>query len=298
MGSIDTPLSSYKRIADSVMGVLVLYKIPLSDSLTFTSLSKSLKSIQVHMDLVIYDNSPKPMVQNIDIHQLSEWRIHYMHDSQNPGVSKAYNEGAKLGSRLNKKWILLLDQDTTFPQDSLLFYFEGVKISQNHKMFSPYLFQKCPPVLLSPAGYKLKRGYPLKRHNQPMAGVNAIRNKTLLSSGLLVDLDLFHSVGGYNESLKLDFSDFYFIDKLRKQISEFYLIDCKCSHRLSRLEETSIDSSSNRFLICCEAAYFFSENFFDFFQVYTYLFFRACKLSFKYKSFLFHKILFKCLLWF
>ena len=51
----------------------------------------------------------------VDGAELDGFRIHYISDPTNPGVSKAYNVGFELARQLNKKWLLLLDQDTVFP---------------------------------------------------------------------------------------------------------------------------------------------------------------------------------------
>jgi rhamnosyltransferase len=294
MASTNTSLSNYQNVADTVICVLVLYKIRLEESSSFITLTESLKKLEASIDLIIYDNSPSP-IQNSNIFQKENWIIHYIHDPSNPGVSKAYNEGSKIGQKLGKKWILLLDQDTTFPLDIFAKYFNAIQKSKPQNIVAPYLFQEYPSVLLSPSGYKFKRGFPLKDNNQPKSGENFFYGRTLLSSGLLINLKIFKDLGGYNENLKLDFSDFYFIDKFRKLYSSFYLIDSQCLHRLSRSEETSLEKSLIRFSICCQAAHHFPESTLEFLQVVFYLFLRSCKLSLIHKTLLFQKIIYKSL---
>jgi rhamnosyltransferase len=295
MVSTDMSLNNYQNVANTVIGVLVLYKIKLEESSTFLTLTKALKKLEASMDLVIYDNSPSQMIQSSDLLRKENWTIHYIHDSANPGVSKAYNEGAKIGQRLGKQWIILLDQDTTFPLDIFSKYLNVIQDSKPQNIVAPYLFQEYPSVLLSPSGYKFKRGFPLKDINQPKSGENSFYDRTLLSSGLLINLKIFKDLGGYNENLKLDFSDFYFIDKFRKSYSSFYLIDSQCLHGLSRSEETSLEKSLIRFSICCQAAHHFPESTLEFLQVVFYLFLRSCKLSLIHKTLLFQKIIYKSL---
>jgi rhamnosyltransferase len=296
MDSKNINLSRYQEFIGNTIAVLVLYKTELEESDSFITLTKSLQGLKTPLDLLVYDNSPDPMLKNNHDFQRMNWTIHYIHDCTNPGVSKAYNEGAKLGQKLDKKWILLLDQDTKFPPDSLSKYFQATKEEPFNHIFSPYLLEENSLILLSPSGYRFKRGFPLKNNNKISSGINSLHRKTLLSSGLLIELTIFHDLGGYNEDLKLDFSDFFFIDKFRKQHSSFFLIESKCLHGLSRLEENSLDKSIIRFSICCEAAQHFATNSLEFFQIFLFLILRSFKLSFRYKSFLFQKIIYKTLL--
>ncbi len=101
-------LIDYQSNANAILAVLVLYKSRLEDSATFVSLSSSLKNSNAKMDIVVYDNSPTPMVTESE-HISDNWRIHYLHDETNPGVSKAYNEGFRIARKLQKRWLLLLD---------------------------------------------------------------------------------------------------------------------------------------------------------------------------------------------
>jgi rhamnosyltransferase len=296
MDSTSINSSEFEEFIDVTIAILVLYNLDLGKSNSFITLTKALQGSKTSLDLLVYDNSPYSMLEDKDKFKGENWTIHYTHDSTNPGVSKAYNEGAKLAQKLSKRWILLLDQDTSFPSESLLKYSQAIKISPLSYIFSPYLLEENSKILLSPSGYRFKRGFPLKNSKEITPGINSLRGKTLLSSGLLIDLLTFSSLGGYNELLRLDFSDFYFIDKFRKQHSYFYLIESKCLHGLSRLEENSIDKSAVRFSICCEASRYFSENALEFFQILLFLTFRSLKLSLKYKSFLFQKIIWKMLL--
>ena len=65
------------------------------------------------MDIVVYDNSPEYNTSFIDNEKDNIYfAIHYIADYSNSGVSKAYNITARLGRTLNKKYLLLLDQDT------------------------------------------------------------------------------------------------------------------------------------------------------------------------------------------
>ena len=168
-------MQNYRSNVNDTLAVLVLYETRLEHCESFLSLSKNLKNSGSKMDIVVYDNSPEPAYEKKA--SFDNWNIHYIHDGSNPGVSKAYNEGFKIGKELNKKWLLLLDQDTTFPQDALIKYFDAMNSYKNSVLFAPVLIVNNK--IYSPSRYYLKRGFHLKSIK---VGFNTIRNKTLLNS--------------------------------------------------------------------------------------------------------------------
>lgn len=272
-------LTDYQSDADGIIAVLVLYNTRLEDSITFTSLRNSLKKNNLRMDILVYDNSPTPMVNDSD--SVSDnWRIHYIHNETNPGVSTAYNYGFQLAKRLQKKWLLLLDQDTTFPDDALTKYFQAVHKYKGHFLFAPIL--KSGNKIWSPSRYFLKRGFPLKSVN---IGINSIKQTSPLNSGMLLHMSLFEKTGMFNEKLKLDFSDFYFVEHYRKHFSDFVVIDLLCDHGTSTTENRNdVEQSLNRFRYFCEGAKHSANNFTDFLILALFVVFRAIKLSVKFRS--------------
>ncbi len=70
---------------------------------------------------------------------------------------------------------------------------------------------------------------------------------------MLVKLEAFHEVGGYNEKVKLDFSDFQFIERFRKVYKTFYVIDIICEQDFSD-DEISLPTQAKRFRYYCEGA--------------------------------------------
>ena len=291
---ISFPLNeNLNTLATKIIAVLVLYKSNLIDSKTYISLNSSIESLALDesIDLVVYDNSPHAMLSDADIKLSENWSIHYIHDPENPGVSKAYNVGAQIGQKLKKDWILLLDQDTNFPADAIRNYCSAIVSNPKSEVYAPILCQEKNNICLSPSGYSLKRGFPIKFPKK--YGVQSLDGKTLLSSGLLISLNTFSKLDGYNINLKLDFSDFYFIDKLREFSNEFFLLNIRCYHGLSRSEETDKRGSVSRFMIYCDAKNYFANNIMEYWIICFYATIRAMKLSMNYKSLVFFVILFK-----
>ena len=274
-----------RSILNDTLAVLVLYETRLEHCESFLSLSKNLENSGSKMDIVVYDNSPEPVYETET--GFDNWNIHYIHDRSNPGVSKAYNEGFKIGRKLDKKWLLLLDHDTTFPEDALVKYFDAMNSNKNSVLFAPIL--KVNNKIYSPSKYYLKRGFRLKSIK---AGLNTIRKKTLLNSGLCISLAAFEKIGGFNEKVKLYFSDFNFIDKYRRHYTGFIVLDTICEHKMFTIENKNAQSQLRRFIYFCEGARNSGDKWIDFCIYFSFAFLRAIKLSITFKTFGFIMVFF------
>ncbi|BAZ84811.1 glycosyltransferase [Dolichospermum compactum] len=263
---------------EGILFILVIYKRRLNESDSFISLVNSLQNTHLNIDIFIYDNSPSSMILNEELSG-ENWKIHYVHDETNPGVSKAYNEGFKLGKKLNKKWLLLLDQDTKLPDDAIIKYSRAVLDNNEHSLFAPILVS-TNGTIYSPCNYFFKRGFPMKSME---IGIVKARRKSLLNSGLLISIDIFEKVGGYNERLKLDFSDFDFIDRYRQVYQYFYIVDTKCIHELSATED-DVNALLKRFTTYCESIKYFGKIDLNTLILLCVTFIRAIRLSIKFRN--------------
>lgn len=268
---------------DEILVVIVIYKENLKDSVSFKTITECLKNhIWEHsVDIFVYDNSPKRMVEdNLECYQ--KWNVHYAHNPSNPGVSKAYNEGFKIAKELNKSWMLILDQDTYFPENALLKYCESVVYNHQAIIHAPVLMSLGN--ICSPCKYYFKRGFPLKSITP---GYMEFKNRNLLNSGLLIKCDAFEKVGGYDEKVKLYFSDFNFVDKLRKIYTNFVVIDLICQHGNSSVEISDLENSVKRFGFYCEGAKNSSQEYLALVWLFLFAFIRGFKLSLNFKNFKF-----------
>ncbi|WP_432712746.1 glycosyltransferase [Pedobacter sp.] len=230
-----------------LLAVVVLYKQSLSESLTIKSLQQNLDRNGSMLDLYIYDNSPEPQATAASFYWQS-FHVYYHHDPQNPGVSKAYNAAARKAETLHKEWLLLLDQDTRFENDLLETFAAAIAKNPEIKLFAPYLKLKNDlghesGLIFSPYRVKHQRGYP---PGKILPGVHLLRQYSPVNSGMLVQLQLFKEVGGYNEKVKLDFSDFQFIDKVRPLSPLFFLIPAVGWQSYSN-DEPSVEKQQERF---------------------------------------------------
>lgn len=260
---------------DSLTIIIVVYKTDLRDSESFQSIWKMCGQDKL-IDLFVYDNSPKSK-QPGQYHGLE---ITYFHDPENSGVSKAYNTGAEHALRLNKKWVLLLDQDTTLPCTILEDYERAILQNPEIQLFVPVLHLKNGKIF-SPCTYRFKRGFYLDRI---VPGVHSFDRLSPVNSGIMVNLNAFQEAGGYNEKVKLDFSDFQFTERFSKVYPIFYLLDVKCQQDFSD-DDVSFSSQLTRFRFFCEGAREMGrEGIWDWFQYNMVVLLRALKLALRYKK--------------
>ena len=258
--------------------IIVVYNKKLDNCDSFQSLIKS-KKVDRDLNVFIYDNSLKKQ----EIKKYNNLKIEYLHDPINSGVSKAYNQGALSALHNNKKWILLLDQDTILPDDLLMKYQEACSKNPGIKLFCPIL-KLSNGKIFSPCRYLFKRGFHLSHIH---SGLYPLNKMTPVNSGMLINLKAFMMVGGYNDKVKLDFADFQFLERFRKMYNEFFVVDAICIQDFSN-NEISFKNQLIRFRFYCEGARNVEKDtIFDWFSYILFVLLRAINLSLKYKKFAF-----------
>lgn len=267
-------------LSEQTLITLVLYNCNLENSEAYKTLIEENKDKKLH--LLIYNNSPSVKIEKSFI---SNHNVEIIQDYSNAGVSKAYNCGAKKAKEHKLTWILLVDQDTIFPKH----FFEETEnyISQfpREKLFAPIL--KSNNCYLSPCYFKYNRGEISKNVT---IGLNNFKNKSLLNSGLLIDVNTFLELGGYNEKIKLDFSDFYFITKFQKKHKTFILTKAKCEHNLSSTE-LDLEKQLIRFKFYFDGALEYGKSVNKLLQIFILIIFRTLLLSIRHKTFRYFLIL-------
>ena len=238
-------LNSYQSFLDSLLIVLVLYKSDLETSESFQSIEACLKSTNSDVDVFIYDNSPQQLDFSLNRYNS---KIRYVWDSSNPGVSKAYNEGSAFAENDGKKWLLILDQDTEFDSDFLIKYYDACNSNPTLSLFAPILKLNSGEIY-SPCTYKFPRTAILKKID---IGITELKNLSLLNSGMLIGTNVFKEVGGYDERLKMDFTDFEFIDRYRKTSNNFFVVDTIGIHGFSGIND-KFNASLDRFSRYCQS---------------------------------------------
>lgn len=216
--------------------VIVLYKIPINQSLTWISLENA---IDYPLTICIYDNSPESQGLPSTIH-----KIIYHHDPDNSGVAKAYNVAFRQCSKLGKHWLFLLDQDTTLTKTLFSAYANSVLVNPEERFFSPMLTDE--QGILSPFLY---RGGISKRVKKLDAGVHSFNSMRVANSCSLIHTSAFDLADGFDLNLPLDFSDIYFQGKLLPHISTFAVVPESILHEFSGSILNNKNKVQNRYMV-------------------------------------------------
>jgi len=213
-----------ENFLEQVLVIMVIYRCEPEKSTTWTSLVQEAVRQKATIDLFVYDNSPEP--QHFPTSPFI--KMLYRHNSLNPGVSEAYNEGCVVARGKMKKWLLLLDQDTSFEAGWIETYFQNTVGQPQSLINVPILSSES--VIISPFRYWLTKGVP-SRKIEP--GVYSLHRYFAINSGLLIVREVFELVGGYDESIPMDFSDFAFMSKLKRNKYRLTVIDLHAHQQLA-----------------------------------------------------------------
>lgn len=267
-------------LIDKILAVVVIYNKDLSESETLISLGTDIDKENSLLDIFIYDNSNQK--QKTD--DLKGFNVlKHFYDGKNVGVSAAYNEGARFAKCKNKEWILLLDQDTSFEIGALKEYLIDIEHNLDVNLLCPIIKVKNGTIF-SPFKKVFKRGMVL-REVQPIR--YSLRKYSPVNSGILVKIDSFLEAGGYNEKVKLDFSDIEFIRRFSKFNKVFKVIDTVCIQDFSNAE-TNVANLNSRFIFFCQGVKnCYRENFYEDFQYLLVVLIRMFMLIIRTKKIIF-----------
>lgn len=263
-------------MTNKVLAVLVLYGIPLEESLTFRTINVALSKKGIRLDLIVYDNSPN---KNEVVVESSNLNIIYKKDYSNSGISKAYNFAANFANDMNKDWLLFLDQDSNIPNDFFIVVDTYLNDFSNEVLFVPIL--KSGDMTLSPCSFRFMKGSSLKSINH---GLIAVKEKSIFNSGIVVSLSAFNNIGGYEERIPLDFSDHSFFNRYKKKYSKMVVMPITIEHELSSFSKDKV-TVLRRFKQYCFGVSAYSSIEGGRVGLFFWTSLRAVKLSLKFKSF-------------
>jgi GT2 family glycosyltransferase len=269
--------------SSSFLTVLVLYKQRLEDSPAYRSLSRALYQQSGKRLLFVYDNSP----QKQTLPSTDTWKIIYVHDASNPGVSRAYNQALVCAQQFQKDWLLLADQDTIFPITIYQCYKEALLRNPLCSVFLPTLVDVTG--IISPFTLCLGSG---KRLKKSVTGKKLLTELSAVNSGLFLSRRIIEQTGGYDEKLTLDFSDIHFFHTLKQHTDHLVIVDAVCQHEHSSAQKDDLFSALHRFTIYVHGARRMGhlEDAEGMYWLRACL--RAMKLSWRYRSFHFLRSVF------
>lgn len=268
------------------LAVVVLYNAKINDSTTLNSLEQGLEDGNT-LDLVIYDNSK--VSQETKTVKFQKFNIYYIHNPENPGVSLAYNYGAEQAQKLKKDWLLILDQDTCFAPDYFRKMNDALSENGHIKLFAPIL-KLTNDVILSPCSFRYFHG---KHLTTPPTGINSLSKNQPVNSGILVSMETFIKAGGYNEKVKLDYSDHQFIERVKPIEDQYYVIPSIGQQDFSGMER-DLQKILVRFKYYCNGALNFETSYwYHGFLLHFFLGLKLIKNTLKHRTLGFLKVYYK-----
>lgn len=225
-------------------------------------------------DFFVYDNSRESQVNN--------FKVKYVHNSSNIGVSAAYNAGIKYARELGKRYILLLDQDTNFKLTILYEYQKMIEKYGDGYIYSPILYGD--KRIYSPYNIEKYRGTSIKDSDFEYSEIYSLKKQSIINSGMLIPLKVIDAVGFFNPDIKLDFSDTYYMTRYKEVNRNIILINTRVKHELSADEEKDCSRELNRFKFYCNGAKALKESLKLGNEIILQAFYRAIKLVVRHRK--------------
>jgi GT2 family glycosyltransferase len=137
-----------------------------------------------------------------------------------------------------------------------------------HAIISPFRF-------VSGRGLRIKKASP---------GIHSFNDLCIINSGMLISLEVFYEVNGFDERFPLDLSDIVFTERVRQRCPDFVLTDAVCYHHFSAVEKPgTVEEGLMRFKKYADAVMLYRKLNHLTLPGFTILF-RSLKLSVKYRS--------------
>lgn len=150
--------------------------------------------------LVMVDNTPEPIALSADFRDLWQKRLHCIANAENRGIAAALNQGLEYAALMAYPWTLTLDQDT-------LCYPDMVDI-----LGSVYASCSPAPAVIG-SNYFDPQNVRAKISAKEHPGW--LDQKTVITSGCMVDTAVARQIGGFREDYFIDQVDHEFCLRVR-----------------------------------------------------------------------------------
>jgi GT2 family glycosyltransferase len=246
------PLPFHLRSRMRILAVIVRYKMRLEGSPTMVSLSEAFRlhpELRREFGVLVWDNSPTPL-ENLRL----PFPFKYDHSRENIGVSGAYNRALKVAEQGGFAWMLLLDQDTTLPDDflpRLLGHIERHEGDSQVAAMVPFLVDGAIPS--SPVAVLCGRNKPI---SPPFEGFYP-GEIFAANSGVTIRAAALREAGGYDEDFWLDLSDVVLFHKLHLKGKRVWIAgDLQVQHRITNNDfDGSMSPQRYSNFVAAEGAY-------------------------------------------
>lgn len=214
-----------KSRTGNILCVIVIYNKTLGESIAFESLSGQ------GIDILVVDNSS--VIQECDIDFEENNIVGHLHFPNNPGVSHAYNSAAEFARNHGYEWLFISDQDTRFSADIVEAYKSHLKVNPEVKLLCP-IIKLTDDKILSPVK---SWHYFANLADKAPTGIINPKNYAIINSGMMINVEAFFKVGGYNDNVSLDFSDFQFLERFCHYFDQAFIVNCDCRQSFSNIDD-------------------------------------------------------------
>ncbi len=147
---------------------------------------------QVHQ-VVIVDNGSKESCLSLLRQIAGKPGVHLILNPVNEGIARGLNQGATWASGKGYGWVLTLDQDTIVAEDIMKSFAEVYRTSSSDAELA----------VIGSNFINSRNGRPFYDFTDP-GGSLGKEVKTVITSGSLVSLRVFHLIGGFREEFFID----------------------------------------------------------------------------------------------
>jgi len=169
---------------------------------------------------LIIDNNSNKNTKDILV-KLENDKIKIIYNEKNYGIARALNEGVKFARKNNFKWILTMDQDSIAEGKMVDKLLECAKFYANYSRVVSF----SPNILYAREIYQ----------NRKIKSKLYQKYLTVITSGNLLNVNIFNKFIKYEEKLFIDSVDFDFCLKLH--ISNYIIIRCNNAFLFHELGE-------------------------------------------------------------
>ncbi len=174
-------INNYKKLRPENMAALVVLYNPTKEQLG------NLDVFSVFRKLIVIDNSRESNLKNLSI---KIGNLHFVHEPENIGLSKAYNYGLKFCQRNKIEYLMLADQDSVFDIKVILkMSNEAQKLKLNIDNFAILGLSWYENLNLAPK-------------------ITTIDEQVIVfSSGSILNVKIIDKIGGFDERFYIDSVD-------------------------------------------------------------------------------------------
>lgn len=160
--------------------------------------------------VIVVDNASQPNSSLDGLYRMQNVRV--IANQENLGIATALNQGVSLAMQEGFEWVVTLDQDTILAQDMLA------------TLIEVYQKSECKNVVIGSNYWDALKGRDFIRCADTESAYQ--ERKTLITSGTLVPLSLFKTIGYFREDFFIDSVDHEFCLRARANGCRM-LISCR-----------------------------------------------------------------------